>query len=263
VRSVSYQEASQSFWIETNSGSIQASSLVIATGGLSIPTMGASPFAYQLAKQFSIPVLPVRAGLVPFTWDPIALEKFQELAGVSLDAALSVSNTSFLDAILLTHRGLSGPAALQISSYWHGEALKINWMPKQRLLELVGNQKKIDGKMTVKNWLTRYLPNRLVLALLSDEIGATRLADLSRSKQIELENELHAYRVKPSGTEGYKTAEVTLGGVDTDYLSSKTMQVKSLPSLYFIGEAVDVTGWLGGYNFQWAWSSGFVAGQYC
>lgn len=263
VRSVSYQEASQSFWIETNSGSIQASSLVIATGGLSIPTMGASPFAYQLAKQFSIPVLPVRAGLVPFTWDPIALEKFQELAGVSLDAALSVSNTSFLDAILLTHRGLSGPAALQISSYWHGEALKINWMPKQRLLELVGNQKKIDGKMTVKNWLTRYLPNRLVLALLSDEIGATRLADLSRSKQIELENELHAYTVKPSGTEGYKTAEVTLGGVDTDYLSSKTMQVKSLPSLYFIGEAVDVTGWLGGYNFQWAWSSGFVAGQYC
>jgi predicted Rossmann fold flavoprotein len=263
VLSVSYEEFSQSFVVKTTSGMIKTSSLVIATGGLSIPTMGATPFAYQLAKQFLIPVVPVRAGLVPFTLDPIDLDQFQSLSGVSLEARLSAQGADFLDGTLFTHRGLSGPAALQISSYWQGGALKIDWMPKQNLRELILNQRKLNGKMTLRNLLAPHLPSRLVSVLLSDEISTKRVADLSHLKQRELENCLHAYTIKPSGTEGYRTAEVTLGGVDTDYLSSKTMQVKSLPSLFFIGEAVDVTGWLGGYNFQWAWSSGWVAGQYC
>jgi predicted Rossmann fold flavoprotein len=263
VTSVKQMPESQLFQVETSSGQLQAESLVVATGGLSIPTMGASPFAYRLAEQFSIPVLPVRAGLVPFTLDPIDLERLQVLAGVSLRAKLSAGNQDFSGDMLFTHRGLSGPAVLQVSSFWQGGSVLIDWLPGVDLLQAINKERALNGKMPLRKFLSACLPNRLVSVLLPEPLEALRLADLSNEQLNLLEGLLHSYQLKPSGTEGYRTAEVTLGGVDTDYLSSKTMQVKSMPSLYFIGEAVDVTGWLGGYNFQWAWSSGFVAGEHC
>ena len=253
----------KSFVVHTSSGTLCAESLVVATGGLSIPTMGATPFAYRLAEQFSIPIIPVRAGLVPLTLAPTDLNKFKELSGVSLPANLSASGVSFLDDLLITHRGLSGPAALQISSYWQKGDLTIDWMPTKNIVDLVTQHKKADGKQLLKKHLTEHLPNRLASLLVGEAAGAMRLADFSNQQLTALAQCLHADTIKPSGTEGYRTAEVTLGGVDTHYLSSKTMQVSATPSLYFIGEAVDVTGWLGGFNFQWAWSSGWVAGQHC
>lgn len=263
IESVGYDEAKKQFLVKTTLGQWQAESVVVATGGLSIPTMGASPFAYRLAEQFEIPVISVRAGLVPFTLDPKDLAYFQSLAGVSLKANVSTNDMSFCDDLLLTHRGLSGPAALQISSYWqHGE-LCINWLLGCELREWVLTERQLSGSLTLRTLLCRRLPNRLVEVLVADALGRVRLADLSNEQLQALSDTLHRYVIKPSGTEGYRTAEVTLGGVDTDYLSSKTMQVKTIPSLYFIGEAVDVTGWLGGFNFQWAWSSGWVAGQDC
>jgi predicted Rossmann fold flavoprotein len=263
IHGVAHEPDRGVFVLETTGGKIYAESLVVATGGLSIPTMGSSPFAYQLAKQFSIPVRPVRAGLVPLTWSPVDLSRFQVLAGVSMTAKLETEEMSFLDDILFTHRGLSGPAALQISSYWKAGKLVINWLPGCYLPDVLSKSKREDGRFTLKKWLSLRLPNRLIPILINEEFANCRLADLTKDEIMKLESLLHAHVVKPSGTEGYRTAEVTLGGVDTDYLSSQTLQVKTLPSLYFIGEAVDVTGWLGGYNFQWAWSSGWVAGQYC
>lgn len=249
------------WFIETEQEMIQAESLVVATGGLSIPSMGSSPFAYRLAEQFAIPVLPVRAGLVPFTLAPNDLERFAELAGVSLLVSIETNGVVFADDLLFTHRGLSGPAVLQLSSYWQGKIVTVNWLPQQNVVELMQQARSKNGKITAKNFLSKWLPNRLVLALLDEHVLSTRLADLS-SQQLQLiQNQVESFKFKPSGTEGYRTAEVTLGGVDTDYLSSQTMQVKSMPTLYFIGEAVDVTGWLGGYNFQWAWSSAWVAAQ--
>jgi hypothetical protein len=261
IDGVSFDGHEQQFMLNTSAGKIQAQSVVVATGGLSIPTMGASPFAYRLAEQFGLPVQPVRAGLVPFTLDPIDLTQYQDLSGVSLPAELSVGNMSFCDDVLFTHRGLSGPAALQISSYWQKGALTVNWLPQQSLSQSLEKARRQDGKQSVKKWLSACLPNRLIPVLLDESLVESRLADLSKQQVSVIEERLQALSLTPSGTEGYRTAEVTLGGVDTDYLSSKTMQVKSMPGLYFIGEAVDVTGWLGGYNFQWAWSSGFVAGQ--
>ena len=263
IQSVQYDEQKQLFFVETSKGKLTAESLVVATGGLSIPTMGASPFAYKLAEQFDVPVLPVRAGLVPFTLDPKDLSRFDGLSGVSLQAELTADGVSFQDGLLFTHRGLSGPAALQISSYWQGGNLGVNWFLGGNITKIIAQQRKMDGKLTLKKLLSNHLPNRVALALLPEQLADKRVADLSNAQIIELESCLHSELIKPSGTEGYRTAEVTLGGIDTNYLSSKTMQVKALPSLYFIGEAVDVTGWLGGYNFQWAWSSGWVAGQVC
>ncbi len=230
-----------------------ANTVVIATGGLSIPKMGATGWGYDIAKQFSIKTVPTRAGLVPFTLTP-ALE---ELAGVSAHSIISCHKKQFEEAMLFTHRGLSGPAMLQISSYWkEGDAITMNLLPHQDLFTLLKNAKIARPKQDVQTVLAEYLPKRLV----HTRVTAGKLADLPHTTLQHIADSLQRWQIKPTNTEGYRTAEVTLGGVSTDALSSTTMETKSVPGLYFIGEVVDVTGHLGGFNFQWAWSSGYAAG---
>ncbi len=238
---------------------VSAKALVVATGGKSIPKMGATGLAYQIAEQFGLPVTPTRAGLVPFTFSD---NKFKALAGVSHPARVRTADgTAFDEALLFTHRGLSGPAVLQASSYWReGEAVSVNLTPHDDLGAFLRTRRGTDGRKAVTTGLTALLPGRLVEFLAAEVDLTGNLADLSDARASALSQALSNWSLKPSGTEGYRTAEVTLGGVDTDGLSSKTMEAKSVPGLYFIGEAVDVTGWLGGYNFQWAWSSGHAAG---
>lgn len=239
-------------------------SLVIATGGLSIPTMGASAFAFETAKQFNINTWPTRAGLVPFTLHIKDKEKFSTLSGVSVDSLVSNSRISFRENILFTHRGLSGPAILQISSYWQpGEEIVINLLPNINLFEKLKSEQQKNPKKLLATLLYELLPKNLVNIWLLESEKTKKLADCSHGLFQEVINKLQNWRLKPNNTEGYRTAEVTLGGVDCDELSSKTMETKKVPGLYFIGEAVDVTGWLGGYNFQWAWSSGVAAGKAC
>lgn len=252
----------QQFELQTSDGAFVCESLVIASGGLSIPTMGASGFGYQLARQFGLNVLDCRAALVPFTLQKPLLEKLGDLSGLSLDVSLSCNHVTINEAMLFTHRGLSGPAILQISSYWKpGDTVEINFLPGVDVTEFLMQMKRRHPKMEVKNILAEKLPKRLAQTLcriwhFDGSINQLAEKDLGR-----LAENLTRWQVKPSGTEGYRTAEVTLGGVDTEELSSKTMQAKKVPGLYFIGEVVDVTGQLGGYNFQWAWSSGWAAGQ--
>ncbi len=232
--------------------------LVLATGGKSIPKMGATGLAYDIARQFGLGVTETRAGLVPFTFSDA---KFKDLAGVSLPARLSNNRTSFDEAMLFTHRGLSGPSVLQLSSYWReGEAVHVNLIPNLPLLDLLRDQRQTAGRKALTTELARHLPARLVDYLCQHIQMKGNLADQSDTALSDLISALSDWRLIPSGTEGYRTAEVTLGGIDTDGLSSKTMEAKDVPGLYAIGEAVDVTGWLGGYNFQWAWSSGHAAG---
>lgn len=233
-------------------------SLVLASGGKSIPKMGATGFAYEVAHQFGLPVTNTRPALVPFTF---AEGRFTPLAGVALPARLSNGRTSFDEALLFTHRGLSGPAVLQMSSYWRdGEDITVNLIPGLPLLDLLRAQRQRQGRRALKTELAQHLPARLV-DYLSDKLSlADRLADQSDAKLQNLITALSHWTMTPSGSEGYRTAEVTLGGIDTNALSSSTMEAQSVPGLYVIGEAVDVTGWLGGFNFQWAWSSGFAAG---
>jgi predicted Rossmann fold flavoprotein len=240
----------------------RASSLVIATGGKSIPKMGATGFGYDVAQKFGVPVTETRAALVPLTFDPATLEKLVPLAGVAVDAVVRAGKASFKEAMLFTHRGLSGPAILQISSYWReGEEIEIAMAPGTDLFEALRGARNENGKQAPATMLGTLLPKRLAQRIV-DEVGATgNLADASDALLRRLDAAVNRWRVKPQGTEGYRTAEVTLGGVDTHALDGKTMAVKSVPGLYFIGEVVDVTGWLGGYNFQWAWSSGWCAGQ--
>ncbi len=237
-------------------------SLVVATGGLSIPTMGASPFGYKMAEQFGLKVWPTRAGLVPFTLQPADKEKLSELSGISVDSIVSCRSQQFSENILFTHRGLSGPAILQISSYWEpGETVTINLLPKINLME---NFKLMQRKMPnkhLKTWLSEYLPKRVVETFLKGEGEHRILQELTFKRMEEIANQFSAWVLKPSGTEGYRTAEVTLGGVNCNALSSKTLECNDIPGLFFIGEVVDVTGWLGGFNFQWAWASGWAAGQ--
>jgi predicted Rossmann fold flavoprotein len=232
--------------------------LVLATGGKSIPKMGATGLAYDVARQFNVPVTDTRAALVPFTFSD---QRFQSLSGVSLPVRLHNARISFDEAMLFTHRGLSGPAILQLSSYWRdGEAFNVNLIPDLEVFEALRDQRQSQGRRQLSTELARFLPARLV-EYLSDELHLTRrLADQSDGALQDLTNRLANWSLTPSGTEGYRTAEVTLGGIDTSALNSTTMAVKSMPGLYFIGEAVDVTGWLGGYNFQWAWASGHAAG---
>ncbi|MQY41031.1 aminoacetone oxidase family FAD-binding enzyme [Epibacterium sp. SM1969] len=238
---------------------ITCRNLVLATGGKSIPKMGATGIAYDLARQFDLPLIDTRAGLVPFTF-PEA--RFSPLAGVALPARLSNARTSFDEALLFTHRGLSGPAVLQISSYWQeGEDIAVNLIPDGALFAALRSQRQTSGRRELRTELAKHLPARLV-EFLVPELGLSgRLADQSDQALQQLCDQLSNWQLKPAGTEGYRTAEVTLGGINTDALSSKTMEAKSRPGLYAIGEAVDVTGWLGGYNFQWAWASGFAAGR--
>jgi predicted Rossmann fold flavoprotein len=237
---------------------LTCANLVLATGGKSIPKMGASGFAYEVARQFDLPVTETRPALVPFTFPE---GRFRALAGVSLPVHLSNSRAQFDEALLFTHRGLSGPAVLQLSSYWRkGEAITVNLIPELQLFETLRAQRQTEGRRDLTTELARMLPARLA-EFLTPELGLSgRLADQSDAGLKTLSEQLSNWQLTPSGSEGYRTAEVTLGGIDTDALSSRTMEVKSVPGLYVVGEAVDVTGWLGGYNFQWAWSSGHAAG---
>lgn len=232
--------------------------LVLATGGKSIPKMGATGFAYDVARQFDVPVTDTSAALVPFTFTD---QRFTPLAGVALPVRLSNERTSFDEAMLFTHRGLSGPAVLQLSSYWRpGETININLAPDVPLFEILRAARQIRGRRQLSTELAQHLPARLVDFLSQDLQLTRRMADLSDIALQSLTERLTNWQLMPSGTEGYRTAEVTLGGVDTNALNSSDMAVKAHPGLYFIGEAVDVTGWLGGYNFQWAWASGHAAG---
>jgi predicted Rossmann fold flavoprotein len=232
--------------------------LVLATGGKSIPKMGATGLAYDIARQFGLAVTDTRAGLVPLTFSD---KRFAPISGVALPSIASAGGKSFEEAVLFTHRGLSGPAILQASSYWHeGEEITLNLFPNADPFGLLRAERQKAGRKQISSALSTLLPARLVDHL-SDELGLkARLADQSDAALTELCEHLTNWRLRPSGSEGYRTAEVTLGGIDTDGLSSKTMAAKTVPGLYVIGEAADVTGWLGGFNFQWAWSSGFAAG---
>jgi hypothetical protein len=255
-------KSDHNFVIQTSQGDFQADACVIASGGLSIPKMCASPFGYQVAEQFDHHIWPTRAGLVPFTLQPQDRERFAELTGVSVDSLVSNQRIEFRENILFTHRGLSGPAILQISSYWQpGETIAINLLPDLELAEYLKSRQAQQPRSQLKTVLNELLPKRLVVAMLDEAMLAKPLQAVSHDQFRKIAAQLQHWQLKPNGTEGYRTAEVTLGGIDCDELSSKTMESKRVPGLYFIGEVVDVTGWLGGYNFQWAWSSGWVAGQ--
>ncbi|MCG7519192.1 NAD(P)/FAD-dependent oxidoreductase [Ruegeria sp. Ofav3-42] len=232
--------------------------LVLATGGKSIPKMGATGLAYDIAKQFGLRLTETRAALVPFTFSN---GQFKDLSGVSLPARLSNDKTSFDEALLFTHRGLSGPSVLQLSSYWReGETIRVNLIPELPLFDVLRDQRQSGGRKALTTELARHIPARLVEYLSKHLPMQGNLADQSDTALTDLITALSNWQLTPSGTEGYRTAEVTLGGIDTDDLSSKTMEARDVPGLFAIGEAVDVTGWLGGYNFQWAWSSGHAAG---
>ena len=249
------------FNISTNLQQYQCETLVIATGGLSIPTMGASPFGYKIAQQFKLKVWPTRAGLVPFTLHDKDKARYATLSGVATDCVVQCKNTQFQEALLFTHRGLSGPAMLQISSYWQpGDTLSINLLPDSVFNEELHASKKQKPATQVKHIINKILPKSLTTTLLTTEILNQPLQHLSNQQIQALAQQLQQLRIKPNNTEGYRTAEVTLGGVDCNELSSKTFATKKIPGLHFIGEVVDVTGWLGGYNFQWAWASGYAAG---
>jgi predicted Rossmann fold flavoprotein len=251
------------FYLNTNQGSFKSQSLVIATGGLSIPKMGATPFGYKIAEQFGIPVIPTRPGLVPLTLQPEDKDLFSPLSGIAVPCFISNKQRSFKENLLFTHRGLSGPAVLQISSYWHsGEEVTINLLPAVNLDSELKLKRQQKIKSLLKTILDIYLPKRLLNCLLPEELLNTSLQDISDRQIILIADYLHNWTIKPNGTEGYRTAEVTVGGIDCESISSKTMESKQVSGLYFIGEVLDVTGWLGGYNFQWAWSSAWCAGQF-
>lgn len=275
ISSIDYQQISpddtsaepeqSSYLLKTNGISRRCQSLVVASGGLSLPNLGATAFGFQLAEQFGLKVLPIRAGLVPLTWQPDDKAVYEEISGVALPVTAQANGTLFPEDMLFTHRGLSGPAILQISSFWlPGDAVTVNLSPQQNIAEFLAEMQQKHPDQELKTALTRLLPKRLVEKLLEQNLLTNQpLKALNPKIRERISDLLHQFVFKPNGTEGYRTAEVTLGGVDTNELSSKTMEAKKQPGLYFIGEVVDVTGWLGGYNFQWAWSSGWVAGQYC
>lgn len=250
------------FTVDTDRGAYAGDALVIATGGPSIPKMGASGFGYDIARQFGLNVIEPRPGLVPLTFDTDTLAMIEGLAGVSLDVTVTLGKTRFTEALLFTHRGLSGPAILQISSYWgDGEAMMIDLLPGTDLFAHLKDARASQPKTEVQTALARLLPKRLAQRLVVRADCGGRLADTSDKSLRRLADRVNAWRVIPNGSEGYRTAEVTVGGVDTRALSSKTMEATAVPGLYFIGEAVDVTGHLGGFNFQWAWASGHACGQ--
>ncbi|ACI53665.1 HI0933 family protein [Rhizobium leguminosarum bv. trifolii WSM2304] len=251
------------FRVSTGEDAFEASSLIVATGGKSIPKMGATGFAYRLAEQFGLAVLETRPGLVPLTLDPGLLEAIAPLAGISAPAEIRHGRTAFREALLFTHRGLSGPAILQISSYWReGDEIVVSIEPDIDIGVHLKTVKQLNGRQSPQTALSDILPKRLAQFLVEREKIAGNMADLPDKVLLRLAAAAQNFAVKPSGSEGYRTAEVTLGGIDTAALDSRSMEAKAVPGLYFIGECVDVTGWLGGYNFQWAWASGFAAGEY-
>ena len=251
------------FHVKTDQGEFDAGVLVIATGGLSVPKIGASPFGYKIAEQFGLKIVPPRPALVPLSFDPESLAKFGDLSGLSLDAEVSCREGRFRESLLLTHRGLSGPSILQISSYWQNGSAKdpihVDLLPGQNTAEWFAEHR--YSKQQLANLLAERLPKRFTQAWCDAHGINAPMNQFTDKKIVEIANALHDWQVKPSGTLGYNKAEVTLGGVDTRALSSKTMQANDVPGLFFIGEVVDVTGHLGGFNFQWAWASAVAAGQ--
>lgn len=248
------------FTVETDRGRFGAASLVLATGGLSIPKMGATGFALDAARRFGLTVTATRAGLVPLTFGGDDLELMRPLAGVALPVVARCGRAAFPEAMLFTHRGLSGPAILQISSYWReGEAVTLDLLPGEDAMAVLREGKRARGKAEARSLLADHLPTRLAQALGE---GLGRLADLPDRRLAELARRLARWELRPAGTEGYAKAEVMLGGVDTAALSSRSLGARDVPGLFVVGEAVDVTGWLGGYNFQWAWASGWAAGSH-
>lgn len=249
------------FAVETSRGRVEATSLVVATGGPSIPKMGATGIGYDIARRFELKLVPPRPALVPLTFSDANKALCQKLAGVSVDAVVRFNKTSFREGLLFTHRGLSGPSILQISSYWHeGQPISVDLAPGTDVFAALKDAKQAQGRQDIRTAVGHILPRRLAEELAAEYGLGGRLADLSDKVLRQTANRLNAWSLLPAGTEGYRTAEVTLGGVDTDELSSKTMAAVNVPGLYFIGEVVDVTGHLGGFNFQWAWASGHAAG---
>ncbi|RNF34520.1 NAD(P)/FAD-dependent oxidoreductase [Paracoccus methylarcula] len=253
----------EGFVIATNAGQVRARRVVVATGGKSIPKMGATGIGYAIARKFGLRIVEPRAGLVPLTFAEQDLVLCRPLAGISVEAEIRHGKAGFRDALLFTHRGLSGPAILQISNYWQpGEVLEVNLQPDLDITEALMMARKGAGRMTVATILSQWLPERLTQAIAAEQgLSEARLADQPNAVLQRLGLRINRWQLRPVGTEGYRTAEVTLGGVDTGDLDARTMQAREVPGLYFIGECVDVTGWLGGYNFQWAWASAEAAGQ--
>ena len=252
----------EGFVLTLSTGTVTCQSLVVACGGKSIPKMGATGFGYELAERFGLAVAETRPALVPLTFDAKTLERLAPLAGNAVDAEVACGRTRFSEAMLFTHRGVSGPSILQISSYWReGDEIRIAMLPGVDVADLVRTARRGNGRQAVQTVLANHLPKRLAQSIAERTGIDGNLADLSDAQIKIVDAAVNDWRIKPAGSEGYRTAEVTLGGVDTNGLDQKTMQAKSVPGLFFIGEVVDVTGWLGGYNFQWAWSSGWVAGQ--
>ena len=256
-------EKNENFYVlETNKGIFSSSKIVIATGGLSIPKIGATDFGYKIAKQYNLKVTKLYPALVPLTFENKTLEFCKSLAGVSLNASVKINKTVFDEGLIFTHRGISGPSILQISSFWkHGKEITINLLPEKDITEILKARRIDTPKQIISNILSDYLPNRLALAICHKLKIIDKIADTSNENINKIAQSINKWTIIPTGTEGYKTAEVTLGGVDTKEISSSTMECKAQPGLYFIGEVLDVTGHLGGHNFQWAWSSGYLAGQ--
>ena len=253
----------EQYFITTNSNQYYSDSLIIATGGLSIPKIGASNFGYEVAKKFNLDIIETLPALVPLTFSEKILGICKELTGLSVEAVVSFKKTFFEEGMLFTHRGLSGPSILQISSYWKlGDNININLTPKLNIFKSLQEKKKLKPKQDIGVIISEILPKRLAQIICKENEVSGNICELSSKKLKQLSDSINAWVINPTGSEGYRTAEVTLGGVNTNELSSKTMMVKKHPGLFFIGEVVDVTGHLGGYNFQWAWSSGFVAGQH-
>ncbi len=258
IKSINKQ--ADQFTVMTDTDTITAPAVMIATGGLSIPKIGATGFGYDIAKQFGMDIIEPRPALVPMTFTDTLKSLCAELSGLSVEALVSYGNTQFAEGLLFTHRGLTGPSILQISSYWHeGEAINIDLVPDHRMADAMIKAKHSHPKQIIQTHLSQYMPKRLAQELCAHHQLSGRLADIQNKALTAIGEQINHWRVKPAGTEGYRTAEVTLGGVDTAQLSSHDMQSKTCTGLYFIGEVVDVTGHLGGHNFQWAWSSAYAA----
>jgi predicted Rossmann fold flavoprotein len=258
----SVRQDAAGFEVETERGPVRATSVIVATGGKSIPKMGATGYGYRVAESFGLPLVETRPALVPLTFAEQELDWMRPLAGVALAGRVNHGNTGFDEAVLFTHRGLSGPAVLQISSYWReGEAITLNLAPGRDVAAFLKAEKQIAGRAALRTALAKVVPEKLARLIEAQAGAGGPLAEMPRVALEAVAGRVTGWELRPVGSEGYRTAEVTLGGVDTDALDARTMAAKAVPGLYFVGEVVDVTGWLGGYNFQWAWSSGWVAGQ--
>ena len=260
---ITISKEKDTYFIKTNKGNFLSKSLVVATGGLSIPKIGATDLGYRIAKQFNLNVTNLFPALVPLTFKNDTLEFCKNLAGISINASVAIDKISFEEGLVFTHRGVSGPSILQISSYWkEGKPISINLLPSVNFYEILIKKRLNSAKTNISNILSEYLPKNLAIAICDKLNIKKKISETSNNDLRKLTNFVHNWSIVPDGTEGYKTAEVTIGGVSTNEISSTTMECKKHSGLYFIGEVLDVTGHLGGHNFQWAWSSGFVAGQH-